>query len=146
MGRKSPYKLEYANEARSLCEAGATDQDLAEHFGVCRRTITSWISSRPEFANAVRAGKEPADERVLRSLYHRALGYSHPDVDIRVIDGKIVQTEITKYCPPDTTACIFWLKNRRPAEWRDKQETGFTDKDGNDLAFQVTLIPPKNED
>lgn len=122
MGRKSPYKLKYANEARSLCEAGATDQDLAEHFGVCRRTITSWISRRPEFANAVRAGKEPADERVLRSLYHRALGYSHPDVDIRVIDGQVVQTEIIKHYPPDTVACIFWLKNRRPAEWRDKQD------------------------
>ena len=60
---------------------------------------------------------------MVASLYHRANGYSHPDVDIKVIDGEIVQTELIKYYPPDATSAIFWLKNRQPKKWRDKQET-----------------------
>lgn len=63
-----------------------------------------------------------ADAKVVASLYKRANGYSHPALDIRTVDGEVVETEYTKHYPPDTVACIFWLKNRRPDLWRDRKE------------------------
>lgn len=55
-------------------------------------------------------------------MFSRAIGYEHDEVDIRVVQNTIVQTPIRKYYAPDTTAGIFWLKNRRPDKWREKQE------------------------
>lgn len=121
-GRPSSYKPEYAEQARKLCELGATDKEIADFFGVCERTINTWKEAHPEFLQSLTTGKEAADERVERSLYHRAIGYSHPEVHISNYQGQVTLTPITKHYPPDTTAAIFWLKNRRKDQWRDKQE------------------------
>lgn len=126
-GRPSSYKDEYARQAKILCELGATDQQLADAFGVSTVTINAWKAEFPEFLNSLKVGKEPADDMVERSLFQRALGYSHPEDDIRVIDGQIVITPTIKHYPPDTTACIFWLKNRRPEQYRANPEPGEDD-------------------
>src|SRR5690606_25933325 len=76
----------------------------------------------PEFSESLKKGKDEADALVASSLFRRALGYNHPDTDIKMFRGKIITTKVTKYYPPDTTAAIFWLKNRQPEKWRDKQE------------------------
>lgn len=122
MGRPSKYKPEFAAQAEKLCKLGATDQEVADFFEVDVRTLYRWKGEQEAFCQALKAGKVEADDRVERSLFARANGYEHNEVDIRVVGGAIVQTPIRKYYPPDTTAAIFWLKNRRPAEWRDKQE------------------------
>lgn len=121
-GRPTKYKPEYAKQAAKLCQLGATDADLSDFFEVSRSTINLWKIEFAEFSDALNVGKRPADERVKASLYHRAVGYSHPDVDIKVIDGQIITTEIIKHYPPDTTAAIFWLKNRLPDEFRANNE------------------------
>lgn len=121
-GHPSSYKEKFAKQAEMACKAGFTDMELADLFGVHVSTINAWKIEYEEFARALKTGKSEADERVERSLYARALGYEHDEVDIRVIDGQVVQTPIRKYYPPDSTACIFWLKNRRKDEWRDKIE------------------------
>ncbi len=123
MGRPSKFKPEFVEQAEKLCKLGATDIDVADFFDVEVRTLYRWKGENEAFCQALKAGKEIADERVERSLYARATGYEHDEVDIRVVDKAIVQTPIRKYYPPDTTACIFWLKNRKQAEWRDKVET-----------------------
>ena len=84
-------------------------------------------------SNSLKLPTRCACSEVSASLYQRALGYSHDDVDIKVVRGKIVKTKIRKHYPPDTTAAIFWLKNRQKHNWRDKQEHGFTDLDGKDI-------------
>ena len=90
----------------------------------------------------LRSGKEVSDERVERSLFARANGYEHDEVDIRVVSGEIVQTPIRKYYPPDTTAAIFWLKNRRPDLWRDKVEQTITGPNGGPVQVQrIELVP-----
>lgn len=136
-GRPSPYddgfSVSFAELGKKLALLGAKDTDIAAVFGVAVSTISLWKTKHPEFSEALKEGKEQADASVAASLFHRALGYSHPDVDIRVVNGEIVQTPLTKHYAPDTTAAIFWLKNRQPAMWRDKVETGITDKDGNDV-------------
>lgn len=121
-GRPSKFRSEFIAQAEKLCKLGATDIELADFFEVDVRTLYRWKGENEEFCQALKTGKQVADERVERSLFARANGYEHDEVDIRVVDHVIVQTPIRKYYPPDTTACIFWLKNRKPAEWRDKVE------------------------
>ncbi len=122
MARPSKFKDEFVTQAEKLCKLGATDMEVADFFEVDVRTLYRWKGENEAFCQALKAGKDVADERVERSLYARANGYEHDEVDIRVVDKEIIQTPIRKYYPPDTTACIFWLKNRKPGEWRDKVE------------------------
>jgi len=119
-GRPSKYQASYAKQAAKLCKLGAIDRELAEFFEVSEVTINAWKAKHPNFLKSLKAGKEEADDRVERSLYQRAVGYSHPDVHVSNYQGAATFTEITKHYPPDTTACIFWLKNRQRDKWRDK--------------------------
>lgn len=121
-GRPSKYKAEFAAQAAKLCKLGATDAQLADFFQVSVSTINLWKVQHKAFSESIKVPKAEADERVEQSLYRRAMGYEHDEVDIRVVDHAIIKTEIRKYYPPDSTAMIFWLKNRKPAEWREKQE------------------------
>ena len=137
MGRPSDYKPEYAQTAQQLCANGATDSRLADEFGVSIATIKNWAARYPEFLAARKTGKEVADEAVELSLYQRAMGYEHDEVDIRVVEGQIIETPIRKHYAPDPTAMIFWLKNRKPKEWRDRQE--LTGADGKDLVPELPV-------
>ncbi len=121
-GRPTSYKKEYAKQAAALCALGATDANLADAFEVAISTISLWKVQYPEFSDSVKLSKEMADTRVEESLYRRAMGYEHDEVDIKVVAGQIVKTPVRKYYPPDSTAMIFWLKNRKKDQWRDKQE------------------------
>lgn len=128
MARPSAYRPEYAEQARKLCLLGAIDKDLAEFFGVSETTINNWKVAQPEFLESLKAGKVKADATVAQSLYRRAVGYAHPAVKIlTVADGSnlgshVEQVPYTERYAPDTAAAIFWLKNRRPDLWRDKQD------------------------
>lgn len=125
-GRPSSYKPEYAAQAAKLCKLGATDADLAEFFGVNTTTIWRWTGVHEDFCNALKAGKQEADERVERSLYQKAVGYEYDAVKIFNANGSPMVVPYREKCPPDTTAAIFWLKNRRSDKWRDvhKHEHG----------------------
>lgn len=125
-GRPTKYTPENLKMVQMLAKLGATNLEMAEALNVSLSTLKLWMVQHEEFSAAVKIGKESADDRVAESLYQRAMGYSHPEVDIRVIDGAIVETPVIKHYAPDTTAAIFWLKNRRPQEWRDKQEIEHT--------------------
>ncbi len=123
-GRPSAYKPEYCEQAFKLCLLGATDKDLGDFFGVSEQTINAWKSSHSEFLESLKKGKAEADAKVAHSLYHRATGYSHDAVKI-FADVKTGAEQIvpyTEHYPPDTTAAIFWLKNRQRDKWRDKVE------------------------
>ena len=122
MARPSKYRPEFVTQAEKLCKLGATDLEVADFFGINVATLYRWKGEHDEFCEALKSGKEASDNRVERSLFSRATGYEHNEVDIRVVMNQIVKTPIRKFYPPDTTAAIFWLKNRKPAEWRDKQE------------------------
>jgi hypothetical protein len=124
VARPTKYKEEYAAQAKKLCKIGATDSDLADFFGVSVSTLNLWKLHHDKFSESLKLGKGVPDENIKRSLYHRALGYSHDDKDIRVVNGEIVITPIVKHYPPDTTACIFWLKNRDSKNFRAAPEVG----------------------
>ena len=138
-GRPTAYKPEFCQQAMERCANGATDPELADLFGVSTRTIYRWKAQHIEFCQALKCAKEVADERVERSLYHRAVGYEQEAVKIFMPAGadKPVYAKYTEQIAPDTTAAIFWLKNRKPDEWRDKHE--FSGKDGAPLIPVINL-------
>lgn len=127
-GRPTAYKPEYDDIAHSMALLGATDAQLAGAFGVTEQTINNWKLAHPNFFESLKRGKDEADARVAKSLFERALGYSHPAVKIITVPrgsnqgSDIEEVPYTEHYPPDTTAAIFWLKNRQRDQWRDKQE------------------------
>lgn len=139
VGRPSKYKPEYAEQSRKLCLLGYTDAELASFFGVATDTINEWKVVHPEFSVSIRAGKEVADAEIADSLYNRAKGYSHPEDDIKVVQGEITITPTIKHYPPDTTAASLWLRNRQGGRWRDKTEQEITGKDGGPLEMSLKV-------
>lgn len=121
-GAPTAYKPEFADQAAKLCALGATDMELADFFEVDTRTIYRWKHSHEAFCQAVIAGKDQADARVERALYNRAVGYSFQSEKIFNEKGTIIRAPVIEHVPPDTGAAFNWLKNRKPAEWRDKQQ------------------------
>ena len=102
---------------------GLTDEQIAGNVGITATTLYEWKNRFPEISEALKKGKEVVDIQVENALLKRALGYDYQEQRIEKSekDGtKIIQT--IKHVPADTTAQIFWLKNRRPDKWRDKPE------------------------
>jgi hypothetical protein len=138
-GRPSEYDPAYCEQAKKLCRLGATDVEISDFFGVSPSTFYRWSAEHEEFRESIKTGKDFADERVERSLYAKAVGYEHDDTDVRVADGVIVQTPVRKIYPPDSTAAIFWLKNRRRSEWPDKQNVVPQNPDGTALGIMSQI-------
>lgn len=141
-GRPTKYEARFAAQAEKLCLMGATDDQVADFFDVDVRTIYRWKHDQPKFCQALKAGKSEADDRVERSLYQRAVGYEQDEVKIFMPSG----SETPIYAPyrakvaADTAAGIFWLKNRKPAEWRDKREHEHSGPDGGPLVIERRIV------
>lgn len=103
---------------------GLTDEQIATNVGIARSTLNEWKKKFPDVSDALKKGKEVVDRQVENALLKRALGYAYTEVTKELTDvGMKVTREVTKQVAPDTIAQIFWLKNRKPNEWRDKKET-----------------------
>lgn len=146
VGRPSLFKPEFVKQAAKLCALGATDLELADFFRVTVVTLNRWKIAVPEFCSSIKVAKEAADDRVERSLYNRATGYSFASEKIMTVaqGGGVSSVEhvpIVEHVPPDVTAQIFWLKNRRKDDWRDRQQLEHTGKDGG--AIETVELTPR---
>jgi hypothetical protein len=121
-GRPTLYKPENNELARKFCLLGATNEDLAGLFDVALRTIDNWLATLPEFAAAVKQGRDIADADVVQSLHSRATGYSYETEKIFHYRGEVTRVPHTVHCPPETRACVFWLRNRRRRHWLEKAQ------------------------
>jgi hypothetical protein len=124
-GRPTTYNSKlHPKLAEVLASTGRIDKEVAKEIGISEVTLISWKKKYPEFAKALKKGKDKIDDQVESALYRRAVGYEHPEDKI-FYDSKrgitVVEPTIKHY-PPDTGAICFWLKNRRPEKWRDRQE------------------------
>jgi hypothetical protein len=143
-GRPTKFLPEYAKQAYHLALLGATDADLARAFAVQLSTVALWKRRHPDFSDALKRGKDEADSNVAKSLYRRALGYSHPAVKIITVarganqGSEVEEVPYMERYPPDTVAAIFWLKNRRPDLWRDKRDV---EHSGEIAASGVLAVP-----
>lgn len=113
------FRPEFVDQARKLCQLGATKIELANFFDVTTETIFAWRANHREFSEAMRIGSEAADGCVERSLYQRACGYDRDA--LRIINGKngVIRVPCREHIPGDVTAQIKWLANRRPKRWGD---------------------------
>lgn len=143
-GRPSPYDPKQLPLIQGMAYLGATDADLADALDVTISTVKLWRTKHPEFSAALKAGKDEADARVERSLYERANGYTFDSVKVFCTkDGDIIEHPIREHVPPDVTACIFWLKNRKPAEWRDQHHLDLNGKLTGELKLIASNMTPK---
>src|SRR5690348_4908061 len=156
-GRPTKYDPSYhPKTAIKLALTGFTNDQMADFFEVNVDTIHEWRKKHPEFSDAIKSGKDVADSNVASSLYQRALGQTKKiqkaiklkkTVNGEGSEERVEMVEEEIYIPPDTTAQIFWLKNRQPKIWCDKKELGLTDENGKDLlhTFKIEIVPPREE-
>lgn len=103
---------------------GLTDKQIAHNIGISEQTLNVWKNSYPSFSKSLKKGKEVVDRMVENALLKRALGYEYDEVSEKFEGGVLTERKVTKkQVVPDTTAQIFWLKNRKPADWRDKRNS-----------------------
>ena len=107
---------------------GLTDEQIANNLGIGYTTFKDYKKRYPSFSTALKKGKEVVDYEVENALLKRALGYSYEEKTIEKLWNEskeeyeeVVTKRVRKEVVPDTTAQIFWLKNRKPNKWRDKQ-------------------------
>ena len=111
-----------------MAEAGALDAEIAGLLRISLRTLYYWKAEHSEFAAALQRGKDIADDMVEAALFRRATGYTFDSVKIVTVSlgaslgSEVREVPVVEHVPPDTPAATFWLKNRRPTKWRDRQE------------------------
>lgn len=116
---------------------GLTDEQLAEKIGIAVSTLYDWKNKFLDISEALKKGKEIVDMEVENALLKRALGYSYTEVMTEESTEGTKHRETVKFIPPDTTAQIFWLKNRRPDKYRDKPPAYKDDEDGVRIVLDV---------
>jgi len=126
-GRPKKYDPKVTPQlAKWMCRSGLTDAQISKELGIAVSTIHDWKKKYPEFSDSLKEPKDFVDSLVEDSLLKRALGYEYEEVKMiakKDKDGESKTTRIEKVrkaVAPDTTAQIFWLKNRKPEYWRDK--------------------------
>lgn len=143
-GQPTAYRAEYAYQVFKLCLLGMTQDDIADFFGVCTKTIDNWKNEHPEFLRSIRNGRHAADAEVANSMYLNACGYSHDAVHVSVFMGEVTLTNITKHYPPNFQAGRLWLMNRQPKLWKEKVPPPI-DVDNNDIATDEELAAIREE-
>ena len=112
-------------EIEGMARDGLTDKQMAHNIGIAESTLNEWKNRFPEFKESLKRGKEVVDREVENALLKTALGFYYTEEQV-TNSGGVVTTK--KYAKPNTTAQIFWLKNRKQVEWRDKQEIEQTNR------------------
>ena len=145
LGRPSKLNQKIADKILELAAAGKTEKQIATAVGISLATLSNWKSSHGSFLDALKDAKEIADDLVEMSLFQRAIGFRHKEIKLHYdkYDGWQSKT-FDRYYPPDTTACIFWLKNRRPDEWREAQRIEHSGKIEGGAKPQVIVTLPSN--
>ena len=132
-GRPTKYNKDFSPLlAEALALSGMTDKQIAKKMGISEATLTNWKKEHPEFLASIKRGKESPDDLVEQSLFRRATGFDN-DKAVKIFmpanAKKPVYAPYTERVHPDVTACIFWLKNRRPDRWRNNPEENPEDPD-----------------
>lgn len=127
-GRPTKYQDHTEIAVEYMAAAGMTDKQMAARIGISEASFNVWKQQHKEFLESLKDGKKKADDRVEKSLYKNAVGYNykaHKPMSVSDGNGEGSHVEIvdyTEHVPAQTVAQIFWLKNRRPTQWRDRQQ------------------------
>ena len=125
VGRPTKFTTIVKKQIIKLSQDGWTDEEISQLVGISYVTFYDWKKNKPEFAKAIKDGKEEWDNQIVQALRDRALGYSCPETKVFCnAMGEITTKEVVKYYPPDPTSIIFWLSNRQRENWKRNAETG----------------------
>lgn len=125
-------------------KSGLIDEQIAKNMGIGTSTLYEWKNRFPEIVEALKRGKEIVDQEVENALLKRALGYQYVEVRTeREGEGPAKITETVKEVLPDVGAQIFWLKNRQPEKWRDKQSIEHSGPAGGPLQIVLSDLDPE---
>lgn len=128
IGRPSKIDQIDMRQLEFVCKKGFTDEEIAHLFNIAKSTLNKYKKEIKEFSDSLKDWKDEADAKVERSLYESAMGFTCKNTKAVVVsDGKemgshVEMVEELIQCPPNATSMIFWLKNRKPNEWRDKHD------------------------
>jgi transcriptional regulator with XRE-family HTH domain len=153
MANRLTYNSEYHDDwAWSLAVKGCTDEEIASAMHVSRKTIFEWKKKYPSFLQALNEGKDIADSKIERGLYNSGLGYFIDEEERTIEVNKDGTTKLgdlktkKRYIPPNVTAQIFWLKNRKKEQWRDVSRNEISGIDGEPVKIQqVRITLPEKE-
>lgn len=113
---------------------GLVDEQIAHNMGITTSTFYEWKKKYAEISEALKESKEVADRAVENALYKSALGAECEEITEERIWNRdtgqfemVVTKRVTKRMPPNSTSLVYWLKNRKPEVWRDRQEIADTD-------------------
>lgn len=139
-GRPTDYRAHFAKQAFTVTSRfGAIDTDLCELFSVSVQTLNTWKQQHPAFLESIKDGKSLYDARVEKALFERAIGLERLEIVRRVVNGEVVSAETVKQYPPDTRACMFWLKNRQPERWRNQPVSQIESHAKTHLSIEAAL-------
>lgn len=124
------------NLLKEWAAKGLSDKQIAHNMDITVNTLYKWKVSHREIGEALEKGKTEIDLEVENALCKSALGFHYTEETV-TNQGEIVT--VKKYAKPNTAAQIFWLKNRKPVEWKDRRETEVVGKDGKDIAINIKL-------
>ena len=127
LGRPTKYDPKLCESVGVLAAGGATDGEIADALKINAATLYRWKAAYPEFSMALQAGKDACDERVERSLFARAVGYTYDTIKIMQHEGVPVIVAHKEHMAPDVGAAKHWLHNRRGKYWKEavhRVETG----------------------
>lgn len=145
VGRKSAWDTKIAprlEEIKGWCRDGCTDEQIAERLRIHIATFYRAKAANSELRDALKETKESVDLAVENSLLKRAMGFEYEEETIEGIVGpngetiKKTRKIVKKHMAPDTTAQIFWLKNRQPEKWRDKHHHEITGEGGGEIPIK----------
>jgi len=129
--QKLDFHQELVDEVAKLAEAGCTDSEICQRINVSISTLWTWRKLHPDFAEAFKMAKTLPDDRVEGTLYRVALGYDYTEQQaIKVKTGEHTEevqvVDVVKHQPPSEPSLRFWLKNRRPEQWRERNDVNLS--------------------
>ncbi len=147
-GRPTKYSKYYAPIiAELMTNAGVIEKDVAARMGIAESTLNKWKLAHPEFAKALKRGRETPKQLVEGALLKRAIGYDaeelsqrrgKPDENNR--QGEILGTTLTRrHIPGDTGAIVFYLINQFGEKWKDKKEIAHAIEDDGLKQFALAF-------
>lgn len=129
---------------------GLSLEQIAKNLGIHKATLCKYQNKYSEFRDALKKGREVADFEVENALFKRATGYDYVETK-KEYEGGVLVKEVTtvKHVAPDVGAAAFWLKNRKPNDWRDKREIGTELQGDGNIVFNImpaSQRPPEEEE
>lgn len=136
---ETPENLELIKD---WARKGVIDKDIAHNIGISEGTFCRWKKRSPAIIEALKDAKPVADAKVESALFKSALGYQYTEItrERDETGAMVVTKEVVKEVKPNTTAQIYWLKNRLPQIWRDHPELATDAADNPILASLITLL------